>query len=48
MPYENYEKKQISKLLSTGLEQIEKGETIPYSADFMDAAMKHGAKKGRF
>lgn len=34
----------MRKLLSTGLEQIEKSETIPYSAVVMDTAMKQAQK----
>ena len=41
---ENANLDSMRKLLSTGLEQIEKGETIPYSTDFMDTAMKQAQK----
>ena len=34
----------MRKLMSTGLEQIEKSETISYSADVMDTAMKQAQK----
>ena len=37
---ENKNLKEIRTLLAVGLEQIKHGETVPYSADFMDNAMR--------
>lgn len=34
----------MHNLLSVGLQQIEKGDTVPYSAAFMDTAVKQAQK----
>lgn len=39
--------KEIRSLLEVGLEQIGRGETVPYTPDFMDKAMKQAVKNSK-